>query len=81
MNSSNTKLKPLDHKKSLNNNLPAAIQAPSKQPPKKISTTTNPTSTSAKKQVDPAQPTNSAYKKVTYTRSSTRTPSTKIQQF
>lgn len=35
MNSSNTKLKPLDHKKSLNANLPAPVQTTTKPVPKK----------------------------------------------
>ncbi len=75
MNSSNTKLKPLDHKKSLNNQIPTLAPTGPKAPIKK---TTVPTTQEKKKGLDQtSQPINSTYRKVTYTRSSNR-PTTKI---
>lgn len=71
MNSSNTKLKPLDHKKSLNNQIPTLQPNNPKPIPKKTQTTI----ADKKKPADPEP--NPNYQKIKYTRSSNRT-TTKI---
>ena len=78
MNSSNTKLKPLDHKKTANNQIPIQPQIGTKAPIKK---TTVATTQEKKKNIDqPSQSFSNAYRKVNYTRSSNR-PTKKVEQY